>query len=90
MLAPAAIPSRLLAAALARQHGWAYEHARDVLVNAREFLRQRCIASLQGEAVSIHPLAFRVVSRDGADAARPAAAAALAELLAPAGAGRGA
>ena len=82
VLAPAPIPSRLLAAALARQHGWADGHAREVLVDAREFLQQRCIASLQGEAVSIHPLAFRAVSRDGAAAARPAAAGALAELLA--------
>ena len=84
VLAPAPVPSQLLARALATKHGWAYEHARDVLINAIEFLQQRCIAVRNREAVWIHPLAFRAVSRDGANAgAQAAAAAALAELLAP-------
>jgi hypothetical protein len=82
VLAPAPIPSRLLAGALAGLRGWTYEHTLDVLVNVREVLVQRCIASLQDEAVLIHPLAFRVVSRDSAEVARLATAAALAELLA--------
>jgi tetratricopeptide (TPR) repeat protein len=81
VLAPAAIPPKLLAGALAARWGCALEEVRDRLVTALTRLEQQCVLTRHDESISIHPVVLRAVPDNEAGTLRAAAAAALAELL---------